>query len=61
LWIARISAGARAAGLTYSRFMEGLRKANAALNRKMLADLAMHDPEAFEQLVAKAKEALGTV
>lgn len=55
LWITRINAGARANGLSYSRLMDGLHKANIQLNRKMLADLAARDPKAFEAVVAKAK------
>jgi len=58
LWIARINAAARHNGLTYSRFMSGLKKAGVEVNRKMLADLAVHDAEAFEQLVDKAKSSL---
>lgn len=59
LWITRISAAARAQGLNYSRFMHGLKGAGIDLNRKMLADIAVRDPDGFAQLVAKAKEALG--
>ncbi len=59
LWITRISAASRAQGLNYSRFMHGLKDAGIDLNRKMLADIAVRDPEGFAQLVAKAKEALG--
>lgn len=59
LWITRISAAARAQGLNYSRFMHGLKDAGIDLNRKMLADIAVRDPDGFAQLVAKAKEALG--
>lgn len=59
LWITRISAASRAQGLNYSRFMHGLKGAGIDLNRKMLADIAVRDPEGFAQLVAKAKEALG--
>ncbi|HET6568532.1 MAG TPA: 50S ribosomal protein L20 [Rhodothermales bacterium] len=51
LWIARINAAARTNGTTYSRLMGSLRKADVALNRKVLADLAVHDPAAFEQVV----------
>lgn len=58
LWIARINAGARLHGLSYSRFMNGLRVSNVEINRKMLADLAVREPEAFEQLVDQAKQAL---
>ncbi|PNT93529.1 50S ribosomal protein L20 [Clostridium thermosuccinogenes] len=58
LWIARINAAARMNGLSYSRFMNGLKKANITLNRKVLADMAVNDAEAFAQLVEKAKQAL---
>jgi large subunit ribosomal protein L20 len=58
LWIARISAACRAEGLTYSRFMNGLLRANISLNRKALSNLAIEDPQAFKTLVAKAREAL---
>lgn len=56
LWIARINAAARGQDMTYSRFMEGLRKADIALNRKVLADMAVHDAEGFNNLVRIAKE-----
>jgi len=56
LWIARINAAARSEGLSYSRFIEGLNKAGIALDRKILADLAVNDPTAFAQLVTVAKE-----
>jgi large subunit ribosomal protein L20 len=58
LWQIRINAAARAAGLTYSRFMEGLRAAKVALDRKVLADLAATDAKAFGELVAVAQNAL---
>jgi large subunit ribosomal protein L20 len=58
LWNQRINAAARANGLNYSRFMEGLNAAGIALDRKVLADLAIHDEAAFKALVAKATEAL---
>ena len=58
LWIARINAAAREHDLTYSRFMNGLKVAGVELNRKVLADVAVRDPEAFGDLVAVAKEAL---
>lgn len=61
LWIARINAAARMNGMTYSRFIDGLRKANVQINRKMLADLAVSQPEAFSKLVALAKNQVGTV
>ncbi|MEW6417325.1 MAG: 50S ribosomal protein L20 [Nitrospirota bacterium] len=53
LWIIRINAAARALGLSYSQFISGLKKANIALNRKALADMAYNDPTAFGQLAAK--------
>lgn len=59
LWIQRINAGARELGLTYSRFMDGLNKAGIELDRKVLADLAVREPEAFGKLVEQAKAALG--
>ena len=58
LWIARINAGARANGLSYSRFMNGLLKAGITLDRKVLSDIAIHDAAAFTALVEKAKGAL---
>ncbi len=58
LWIARINAGVRENGLTYSRFMSGLRKAKIELDRKILADIAMNDSATFKSLVEKAKTAL---
>ena len=58
LWIARINAGARLNGLSYSRFMYGLKLAGSDLNRKVLADIAVNDPAAFAQLVETAKSAL---
>jgi large subunit ribosomal protein L20 len=60
LWQVRINASARAAGITYSRFIEGLKAANCALNRKMLADLAARDAAAFGELVQLAQNALKT-
>ena len=57
LWIARISAAVRDRGLTYSRFMEGLKAANIDLDRKVLADLAVNHPEAFKAVVKKAMQA----
>ncbi len=60
LFIVRINAGAKAAGISYSRFMNGLKKAGVDLNRKILADLAANDPGAFKQLVEQAKAALAT-
>ena len=58
LWIARINAAVRPYGLSYSRFINGLKKADIALNRKMLAEIAVNDPAAFTALVEKAKAAL---
>ena len=58
LWITRISAACRANGITYSVFMNGLKKADVVLNRKMLAELAVADEAAFKALVEKAKAAL---
>ncbi len=58
LWIARINAQARVNGLSYSRFINGLKKADCHLDRKMLADLAVRQPEAFAKLAETAKEAL---
>ncbi len=55
LWITRINAGARLNGTTYSQLMGGLRKADVALNRKALADLAMHEPDAFTKVVEHVK------
>ena len=55
LWIARINAGARQYGMSYSQFMGGLKAANINLNRKVLADLAMNHPEAFKAIVDKVK------
>ena len=54
LWIQRINAAARMEGLSYSKFMHSLKKADIDLNRKALADLAMNNPEAFKAIVAKA-------
>ena len=58
LWIARINAGARECGLTYSRFMNGLKKAAVEVDRKVLADLAVFDTTAFAKFVDMAKKAL---
>jgi large subunit ribosomal protein L20 len=55
LWITRINAGSRSNGLTYGRFIEGLKKSGIEINRKMLADMAVKEPEAFAQLVTTAK------
>jgi len=58
LWIVRINAGARMFGLSYSRLMNGLKKANITVDRKVLADIAMHDIKAFGALAEKAKASL---
>ncbi len=58
LWIIRINAAARLHGLTYGEFMHGLKRAEVALDRKVLADLAVHDPDAFGQIADRAKTAL---
>lgn len=58
LWITRINAAARINGLSYSVFMNGLKKAGVELDRKMLSDMAINDPEAFASLVEVAKKAL---
>ena len=58
LWISRINAAARMNGISYSVLMNGLKKADINLNRKVLADIAISDPAAFTELVAKAKAAL---
>ena len=55
LWITRISAACRQAGTNYSRFIKGLAKANIAINRKMLADLAVRSPDTFKKLIELAK------
>ena len=58
LWIVRIGAACRAAEISYSRFMDGLKKAGVDLNRKVLADMALTDPAGFNSLVSQAKSAL---
>ncbi|WNO60662.1 50S ribosomal protein L20 [Rheinheimera sp. MMS21-TC3] len=58
LWIARINAASRMNGLTYSRFIAGLKKASIEIDRKILADIAVYDKVAFTALVGKAKQAL---
>jgi len=58
LWIVRINAAVRLQGLSYSQFMYGLKKAGVELDRKMLADLAIHEETVFSALVTKAKESL---
>ena len=58
LWVIRINAAARAEGITYNRFIQGLKTAGVEVDRKMLADLAVADPAAFSALVAVARQAL---
>jgi large subunit ribosomal protein L20 len=58
LWITRLNAAARAEGLTYSRFIEGLKAANVEVDRKILADIAVEDAAAFSAIVAIAKKSL---
>ena len=58
LWILRINAAARARGLMYSRFMNGLKKAGIELDRKSLSEIAIHDPKAFDAIFAQAQAAL---
>ena len=58
LWTQRINAAAREHGLSYSRLIDGLNKAGIEMDRKVLSDMAIHEPEAFAAVVAKAKEAL---
>jgi large subunit ribosomal protein L20 len=60
LWIVRIGAAARENGLSYSQFMHGLKLAGHELDRKMLADIAVHEPTVFAALVGSAKAAIGT-
>jgi len=55
LWISRVNAAARAQGLSYNQFMNGLRKSGVGINRKLLADMAVREPEAFTNLVTIAK------
>ena len=59
LWITRINAGAREQGLSYNQLIHGLKKAEIEVDRKILADLAVREPEVFAQIAARAKEALG--
>ena len=58
LWIQRINAAVRAEGLTYGHFMHGLKLAGVDLDRKVLADIAMHEPDAFRTIIAQAQAAL---
>lgn len=60
LWITRINAGAREHGLTYSQFMHGLSQAGIEIDRKMLSDLAVREPEAFKALVDTARDTVAT-
>jgi large subunit ribosomal protein L20 len=60
LWIQRINAATRELGMTYGRFINGLLKAGIELDRKVLSDLAIHEPEAFKAIVAQAQAALST-
>jgi large subunit ribosomal protein L20 len=59
LWITRINAGARLHGLSYNQLIHGLKQANIELDRKVLADLAVSEPQVFAEIASKAKEALG--
>jgi len=59
LWIMRINAACKANGMNYSRFMHGLKLSGVDLNRKMLSEIAIHEPEAFTQLCGTAKAAIG--
>ncbi len=61
LWIVRINAACKAAGLSYSKFMNGLKKAGVDLNRKVLADMAVHDEAGFRTLVDRARHSLAQV
>ena len=56
LWILRVNAASRAQGINYAQLMDGLRKSGVAINRKLLADMVIRDPESFATLVALAKE-----
>ena len=58
MWIARINAAARINGMSYSRLMDGLKKSNIEINRKMLSEMAIHDPAAFAKLCETAKKAI---
>jgi large subunit ribosomal protein L20 len=60
LWVVRINAAARAVGLTYSQFMNGLKRANVGLDRKSLAEMAYHDPKAFRELADTVREKLAS-
>ena len=58
LWITRIGIAAKINGISYSKIIQGLSKSGCCLNRKMLSEMAIHDPAAFDAVVEKAKEAL---
>lgn len=58
MWIARINAGARMNGISYSQLMNGLKKSGIEINRKMLSEMAIHDPAAFAKLCETAKKAI---
>lgn len=60
LWITRINAAARSAGLTYSQFMSAIKKANISLDRKSIADIAYNDPKAFGQLIETLKQKIAS-
>jgi large subunit ribosomal protein L20 len=60
LWITRLSAACRQRGIRYSRFIDGCKKANIALNRKMLSEIAVADPKAFDTIVQAVNAALGS-
>lgn len=61
LWIIRLNAAAREEGMSYSRFMDGIHKANIMLNRKMLSEIAIRDPKSFKQLAEIARKSIGTI
>ena len=58
LWITRISVGAKINGISYNKLMSGLKKAGCSLNRKMLSEMAIRDPDSFREVASKAKQAL---
>jgi len=60
LWIARISAAAKMNGITYSRLIDGMNKAQIAIDRKVLSDIAIHDPKGFSQIVGTSREKLNS-
>ena len=60
LWIQRINAGVREHGLTYAKFIDGLKKANIEINRKILSEIAFHEPAQFKSIVEKAKSTLAS-